>query len=73
MLTRPIQEIGAAADEMPTRSLAIERRLRDRTGVMAERAATKSRKGGITAAGSSWIPEDKRLSKVFSKTEICVT
>ena len=40
---------------------------------MAERAATKSRKGGITAAGSSWIPEDKRLSKVFSKTEICVT
>ena len=40
---------------------------------MAERAATKSGKGGITAAGSSWIPEDKRLSKVFSKTAISVT
>jgi hypothetical protein len=62
---------GGGRDADPL--LAIERRLRDRTGVMAERAATKSRKGGTTAAGSSWIPEDKRLSKVFFKTEICVT
>jgi hypothetical protein len=46
----------------------------DRRGVMAgaERAATKSWRGGIAATGSYWIPEDKKVSKEFSKPAICV-